>query len=218
MGRLLESLLADSQAVPLATPATLRHFTAATPPKVAESQESQGVTPRETPQSRRVAEVAGGGDAETAPGQRARLLVLATDEGLPAGLVHGLDDADAAACDGLPDITLRAYLRALEAGQRMDAGTVPPGWGDAVARTCEGCGPVLLWPTCPPMVKACPWCFRRKAGKAIPRPLVACGDCRHFLPDTLNPEAGMGGCKLGPGRARWPMKRHRCADWRGGHD
>ncbi|KAF1688164.1 hypothetical protein B1992_01755 [Pseudoxanthomonas broegbernensis] len=143
--------------------------------------------------------------------------MLAEGEGLPAGLVHGLADADAAACDGMPDDVLRAYLRALEARQRMDAGQVPPGWGEAVARTCEGCGPVLLWPTCPAVVKACPWCFRRKAGKAIPRPPVACGDCRHYLPDTVNPEAGMGGCQLGPGRAHWPMKRHRCADWRN-HD
>lgn len=213
MGRLLESLLADSQAVPLATPATLRHFPAATPPKVAESQESQGAAPARTPQSRRVAEVAGRGAAETTPGQRARLLALAADEGLPAGLVHGLADADAVACDGLPDDVLRAYLHALEAGRRMDAGMVPPGWGDAVARTCEGCGPVLLWPGCPAKVKACPWCFRRKAGNPIPRPLVACGECRHFLPDTMNPEAGMGGCELGPGRAYWPMKRHCCTSW-----
>lgn len=146
--------------------------------------------------------------------QRAHLLVLADDEGLPAELVHGLDDADVTACAGLPDEALRAYLRALEADRRMDAGMVPLAWGDAVGRTCEGCGPVLLWPECPDVVKVCPWCFRRKAGKAIPRPLVACGDCRHFLPDTVNPTAGMGGCRLGTGRAYWPMKKHRCADWK----
>lgn len=154
-----------------------------------------------------------GGDAEKAKEQRARLLALAADEGLPAGLVHGLADADVSACAGLPDAVLRAYLRALEAGRRMDAGEVPPGWGEPVARTCEGCGPVLLWPGCPPKVKACPWCFRRKAGKAIPRPLVTCGDCRHYLPDTVNPPAGMGGCGLGH-LSRWPMQRHRCGDWR----
>lgn len=100
--------------------------------------------------------------------QRAHLLILAADAGLPADLVHGLDDADVAACAGLPDDTLRAYLRALEAGQRMDAGQVPPSWGEPVARTCEGCGPVWLWPGAPAYVIACPWCIRRIAGKPVP--------------------------------------------------
>lgn len=196
MGRLLERLLRDSQTVPAATPATLATLPARPSRKVAESQESQGVA------------IAKAGE------QRAHLLALADDEGLPAELVHGLDDADVAACNGLSDGTLRAYLRAVERRQRMDAGMVPLDWGEPVTRTCEGCGPVLLWATCPAVVKACPWCFRRKAGKAIPRPAVQCGGCRHYLPDTMNPEAGMGGCQLGPGRAYWPMKRHRCADWR----
>ena len=175
MAGLLARLLRDSETGPAAIPAIPAIL--GTPPaqRIAESQESQG------------------GDAEKAKAQRARLLALAADEGLPAGLVHGLADADAVACAGLPDDTLRAYLRALEAGRRMDAGEVPPGWGEPVARTCEGCGPVLLWPGCPPKVKACPWCFRRKAGKAIPRPLVACGDCHHFTPDTVSPSAGTGG-------------------------
>ena len=101
---------------------------------------------------------------------RAHLLALAADEGLPAGLVHGESDADVAACAGMPVETLRAYLRALEAGQRMDAGQVPPAWGEPVAVTCEGCGPVLLWAACPPVVKACPWCFRRKTGRLVGRP------------------------------------------------
>lgn len=105
-----------------------------------------------------------------AQGMRAHLLTLVTDEDLSVDLVRRLEDADLAACAGLSDDTLRAYLRALVRGQRMDAGEVPPEWGGAVARTCEGCGPVLLWPQCPAIVKACPWCFRRKAGKAIPRP------------------------------------------------
>lgn len=57
---------------------------------------------------------------------------------------------------------------------RMDMGLPPLQWGDPVARTCEGCGPVLLWDGCPDVVKACPWCFRRKAGKPIAR---ACTHC-----------------------------------------
>lgn len=195
MGRLLQRLLRDSQGGPPATSATTATLPPPDPGIVAESQESQGVADGESQE------------------QRAHLLTLAADELLAAELVHGLADADVAACAGLPDSVLRAYLRALEGGQRMDAGMVPAGWGEPVARTCEGCGPVLLWATCPPKVKACPWCFRRKAGKAIPRPLLTCGDCRHFTPDTVNPPAGMGGCGLGH-PSRWPMQRHRCGDWR----
>lgn len=195
MAGLLARLLASTESAPAANPANPANLAPPAGPIFADSQESQG------------------GDAEKAKEQRARLLALAADEGLPAGLVHGLADADVSACAGLPDAVLRAYLRALEAGRRMDAGEVPLGWGEPVARTCEGCGPVLLWPGCPPNVEACPWCFRRRAGKAIPRPLVTCGDCRHYLPDTVNSPAGMGGCGLGH-LSRWPMQRHRCGDWR----
>lgn len=196
MGRLLERLMRDSQGAPAATLATL---SAPEPESVAESQVSQG------------------GEVEKAKVQRARLLTLAADELLPPGLVHGLDDADAAACDGLPDDTLRAYLRSLERDRRMDAGQVPPEWGEPVACFCKGCGPVPLWPGCPDVVLACPWCFRRNAGKAIPRPLVACEDCRHFQPDTVNPPAGIGRCGLGHA-GQWPMKLHCCKDWRKRHD
>ncbi|MDC8637050.1 hypothetical protein [Xanthomonas hortorum] len=196
MGRLLQRLLSDTQTARAAIPAIPATPTPKSCHGIAESQESQG------------AAVAKVGE------QRAQLLALAADEGLPAGLVHGLVDADVTACDGLPMVTLRAYLRALANSERMDAGLVPPDWGDPIARTCEGCGPVLLWQDCPDLVKACPWCFRRKGGKVIPRPPVACGDCRYYLPDAVNPDAGMGGCELGPGRARWPMAPHRCTDWR----
>ncbi len=199
MGRLLERLMRDSQGAPAATVATVATVAAPEPESVAESQVSQG------------------GEVENTKVQRARLLTLVADDLLPAGLVHSLDDADAAACDGLPDDTLRVYLRYLERGRRMDAGQIPPEWGEPVASFCKGCGPVPLWKGCPPVVMACPWCFRRNAGEAIPRPLVACGDCRHYLPDTVNPPAGIGGCELGHA-GQWPMKLHRCKDWRKHHD
>lgn len=167
MGRLLERLLADSQVVPAATSATLRLLPDRATPKVAESQESQGL------------------DAEKVRSQRAHLLALAADELLPAGWVHGLDDDDVAACDGYPEDALRGYLKALAARERMDKGLTPLDWGEPVTRTCEGCGPVLLWAECPPMVKACPWCFRRKAGKPIAEGCLPCSGrgcyrCRRF--------------------------------------
>ncbi len=110
---------------------------------------------------------------EAATDQRVRLLALAIGEGLDADLVHALPDADLLAIPAdYTDRNLRAYVRALDADRRMDAGMIPVDWGVPVAVTCEGCGPVLLWPTSPPVVKACPWCFKRKAGKTIPRPRV----------------------------------------------
>jgi hypothetical protein len=99
---------------------------------------------------------------------RAVLLTLAADELLPAALVHDLDDADVAACANLPDDTLRAYLRALVRGQGMDRGELPAEYTRVCH--CDACGPVWLWPTCPDRVKACPWCFRRKAGRPFPQP------------------------------------------------
>jgi len=101
---------------------------------------------------------------------RSRLRSLAHAEGLPEALADSLPGADVAACDGLPDDTLRAYLRAVLRGASMDAGNVPEVYTQA--SRCDGCGPVWLWPDAPPRVKACPWCFRRKAGRPIPRPFV----------------------------------------------
>ena len=168
MGRLLERLLCDSQTAPAATLATPATIPASPPGIVAESQLSQGASNEKT------------------AGQRARLLALATDEGLPAERVHDLADADVLACAPYTDAELTGYLHALGIGHRMDAGLPLLEWGEAVTRTCEGCGPVLLWSTCPAVVKACPWCFRRKAGKPIATGCLACGGtgcprCRRHL-------------------------------------
>lgn len=105
---------------------------------------------------------------ETIAVQRIHLLALAADELLPGALVDGLDDDDVAACAGLLDDTLRAYLRALHRGGIMDGGIVPEGYTRAAQ--CAGCGPVWLWPEAPAHVIACPWCFRRKAGRPFPQP------------------------------------------------
>ena len=56
--------------------------------------------------------------------------------------------------------------------ERMDEGLPPIAWGEPVARTCEGCGSVLLWPECPPVLAACPWCFRRRVGKPVAWPEI----------------------------------------------
>ena len=98
---------------------------------------------------------------------RAHLLTLAESEGLPAVLVHDLDSEDLAGCAGCTNATLRAFLRALNKAAAMNAGRVPASF--TVATRCPECGPVWLSEAHPPEAKTCPWCFRRRAGKAIPR-------------------------------------------------
>ena len=164
-----------------------------------------------------VATVAVANAPENAPAAsadlRARLLTLAEADHLPADLVHALPDADVMTCKGETDATLTAFLRALQASRDMDQGLIPQGWGGAVAASCEHCGPVWLWPGAPARVQACPWCFRRRAGKWIPRPKVNCRDCKHFIPNARNPQAGGGDCAAGHD-GRWPMQLHRCDAWR----
>lgn len=99
---------------------------------------------------------------------RKRLHALAVSGGQSPEIAGDLPDADVAECEALDDNTLRAYLRAVERGAHMDAGTLPPGYTQRVE--CSGCGPVWLWAGSPQRVIACPWCFRRKADKPFPRP------------------------------------------------
>lgn len=195
MGRLLDRLLSDSQQSPAAIPAIPAILAPVSGVKIAESQESQRAHVEKT--------------------MRDRLLALAADEYLDAELVHGLGTDDVIACERLPDETLRAYLWGLERNAGMDAGIVPAEWR-AVAH-CEGCGPVHLWE--PLRVIACPWCRVRKAGKYMPRPMVRCGDCRHHVPDGVNPPGGCGACGLGlpyrsGERARYPSAERYCAEYR----
>jgi hypothetical protein len=93
---------------------------------------------------------------------------IAEADRIDSDIVRNLHDDDIAACVGLPVATLRDYLRAQDFARMMDRGIPPPGYSKAVE--CSGCGPVLLWQSSPDRVIACPWCFRRKAGKPIPRP------------------------------------------------
>jgi hypothetical protein len=96
------------------------------------------------------------------------LLDLAIDEGVQGTTVAALSSRDLRACGGLSRHTLSAFLRALARSQGMAAGRVPVGWRRIAE--CDGCGPVLLWLDAPATVVACPWCWHRKAGHAIPKP------------------------------------------------
>lgn len=99
---------------------------------------------------------------------RDQLLTLASAEGLSPAIVERLFVDDLAACRGLTDATLRAFLRALHKSALMTAGVVPPTF--TVAARCHQCGPVWLSEAPPPEAKSCPWCFRRRAGMSIPVP------------------------------------------------
>ena len=99
---------------------------------------------------------------------RQRLLDLAAAADIDEGVIHGLPQDDIDACAAESDATLTTYLQVLVRRKAMGDGIVPDGWTAGVA--CRGCGPVLLWPECPPKLIACPWCLIRKAGKPLPRP------------------------------------------------
>ena len=99
---------------------------------------------------------------------RAHLLNLADGEGVDASHIRRLHADDVAACVGESDDTLRTYLRGLNRGARMDAGLVPFDW--TATAHCAGCGPV--WWHKAERLTACPWCFKRKAGKSVPLPRV----------------------------------------------
>ena len=191
MGRLLDGLRAGSKGGVAANPAN--------PAKVGAP----------APENSRIREIREAREVENQL-RRGRLLTLAAGEGLPAALVHAQSDAGLALCDPLPSEAARAYLRALDASDRIDSGLVPAGWIHRLH--CAHCGPV--WWHRGGSVLACPWCARQRAGKAFPRPASACGDCRSFLANALNPEAGIGRCALDRGNAFWPGQRHPCAEWR----
>jgi hypothetical protein len=139
---------------------------------------------------------------------RARLLALADVEVTDADHVHRLTTADLAECAGLPDAMLLAYVRALADADLRERGKCPP---DETERAlCRHCGPIWTAPEVAsaapvvdgwPRVLGCPWCHVRNR-RAIPRPLVACGNCQHFEPDPINPTGGMGRC----GSEREPLQ------------
>lgn len=200
MGRLLLALRADSENAAAATPATLLL-------RAGNGPESSGCS-----------ESSSARDAENAPAvadpaeQSARLLAAIRFEGLPDALL-GCDDSDPTDLASMSAEQLRAYVRALQATGEREGGRQPPGWEHP--SQCDGCGPVWLWAAAGERVIACPWCDNRKARRSIPRPLVQCGDCRHFTRDPINPDGGSGDCadKRSPPRP-YPHFRRKCGGWR----
>jgi len=47
------------------------------------------------------------------------------------------------------------------------------------------------------------------------RPEVTCGTCRHYIPNRLNPEHGLGRCRFRePSPLPWPNAPRRCWDFK----
>jgi len=220
MGRLLASLLADSEPrslATLATPATLVR-------EVAESQKSPASRIESRPS----------GVAESQESQRVgaiaqlyeRMEALAYQVGADIQLVRELPpsylDDLLRLMDGT-DAPLLSYLHVLRDEHARESGQRLP--NETSLAVCSHCGPVWVAANVAAVsphvggvarVAGCAWCTNRGSGTRIPRPAVTCGSCEHFERDTINPPAGIGRCRLGvaTGPLPYPFAERTCASWR----
>ena len=58
------------------------------------------------------------------------------------------------------------FADSLATEQIREAGSVPDHYTGITK--CKRCGPVPIFPGCPPKVNGCPWCFNRIKGLQIP--------------------------------------------------
>lgn len=87
---------------------------------------------------------------------------------------HGLMLADLREAAG-PDwpeverdqVLLETLAHAVQIRRMRERGVVPPEY--TAVTDCAGCGPVPIFPGCPPKVDGCPWCFNRAKGLSVPR-------------------------------------------------
>ena len=147
---------------------------------------------------------------------RLALLALVGRHGFNAAHIHRLKDPDVAACAGLDDAQLVAYLALLDDSAVRWAGKRPAGHDAAIL--CHHCGPVWAHPDIAavlpivggwPRALGCPWCAIRKAGAYIPRPPVQCMGCVDYQAGPINPAAALGRCAKGKD-SHYPMQKHTC--------
>jgi hypothetical protein len=89
------------------------------------------------------------------------------------GTVHGillaelreLAGDDWLNCEADP-ATLESFALAVATRRQREQGVVPVWW--TATTICAVCGPVPVWPECPPTVLACPWCLNRRTGTPMP--------------------------------------------------
>ena len=63
-------------------------------------------------------------------------------------------------------LQLDAFRVAAETAKRIRFGIVPDHYTNAT--NCKHCGPVPIFPGCPPQVDGCPWCFADQSPPPIP--------------------------------------------------
>lgn len=136
---------------------------------------------------------------------------------IPGFVLSALTPEDKAAWHSgdLSADTLRDFAKALSWRWEMNQGKAPTHYTRAALCVC--CGPIWHW--IEGTLLSCPWCQNRESGDPIPRPPVACRECRHWSPDKINPPGGLGSCVVRtpadwPEGAWWPRGEIICADWR----
>lgn len=115
----------------------------------------------------------------------------------------------------IPDATLEAFAKALFEERERDQGRRPSDYTERAV--CRQCGPVWHWRK--GAFGSCIWCRNRINDNPIPRPPVACRECRHWSPDRINPPGGLGSCAIrAPASKRagacWPGSEVACPEWR----
>jgi hypothetical protein len=215
--RRLGVLRAESGSCPAATLATLRHSA----PSVAEVAESQRSPMRGNGKESQESQSRSAPIVETE-----RLLAALRAQGLPDEWL-GLDHGDASQLAALSDNQLSTYVAMLVDTNLREHGKRPA--DETAAALCRSCGLIWVHPAVAavapmldgwPRVLGCPWCHTRNR-QAIPRPMVTCGDCRHFTRDHVNPAGGMGRCTasrkpLTNEPLPYPNVQRSCAEWRPG--
>lgn len=104
------------------------------------------------------------------PGLSAVLAAACAPLGLDPAVLRaelGAQDlGDFAAGELTPD-ALAAWAWAITIRRMRERGEVPAHY--TAVTHCQGCGPVPIFPGTPDVVEACPWCFNRVAGRALPK-------------------------------------------------
>lgn len=123
---------------------------------------------------------------------------------------HALADVDKAEwrTGHISPENLRAFAKSLVDRRTMDEGLRPVHYNKHAE--CLHCGPIWLW--IEKKVLGCPWCWNRKAGRPIPRPVpVKCEDCANFKPA---PHPYLGHCASGepePPAGLWKTDARWCS-------
>lgn len=149
---------------------------------------------------------------------RQHLTSLTNAEFLDIELIEQLGELDVAACAGLSDECLVAYVHALHDGKQLELGKPLP--DDTARAMCRHCGPVFIDPSIAavaPVVDGWPRilggaCCHVRNRKVLPRPTVTCSACSHFNRDTVNARDGIGSCRVNADHAvpLFPQSVRKC--------